>query len=67
MSKNLSSKEILKILYAQGFEMKSQKGSHLKLIKGRNTVIVPHPKSNVPTGTLLSIIRQSGLSKEDFN
>jgi predicted RNA binding protein YcfA (HicA-like mRNA interferase family) len=67
MPKLLSSKEIIAILTKQGFTLKSTKGSHCKYINEAKTVIVPHPKHEIPYGTFLSIIRQSGLSKEDFN
>ncbi len=67
MLKQLSSKEIIKILETHGFALKSQKGSHTKFVKGHLTVIVPHPKPCTPRGTLLSIIRQAGLTKEDFS
>jgi len=30
-------------------------------------VIVPHPKKEIPLGTFRSIVKQSGLSKEDFD
>lgn len=66
MLKVLSSKEVIRVLEYHGFIFKSQKGSHTKFIKGHATVIVPHPKSLIPQGTLLSIIRQAGLTKEDF-
>jgi predicted RNA binding protein YcfA (HicA-like mRNA interferase family) len=66
MSKMLSSKEIIAILERQGFVKKSQKGSHIKFVCGSRTVIVPHPKPTIPRGTFLSIVRQSGLTKEIF-
>ena len=31
-----------------GFVKKSQKGSHVKFIKGDLTVIIPHPKKEIP-------------------
>ncbi|MBC8486316.1 MAG: type II toxin-antitoxin system HicA family toxin [Bacteroidetes bacterium] len=45
----------------------SQKGSHRKYKKDKKTVIVPHPKKEVPLGTFRSIVRQSGLSSDVFN
>ncbi|MFA6988902.1 MAG: type II toxin-antitoxin system HicA family toxin [Candidatus Gastranaerophilaceae bacterium] len=67
MSKLLSSKEIIAILTKHGFTLKSTKGSHCKYINATKTVIVPHPKHEIPYGTFLSIVRQSGLLKEAFN
>lgn len=66
MSKLYSSKEIIAVLEKNGFTYKSQKGSHVKYIKNEAIVIVPHPKKEIPMGTFLSILRQSGLKKEDF-
>ena len=62
----LSSKEIIRILERNGFVYVSQKGSHRKFRKGSRIVIVPDPKREVPRGTLASIMRQSGIDKDDF-
>jgi predicted RNA binding protein YcfA (HicA-like mRNA interferase family) len=67
MPKLLSSKEIIAVLLAHGFVKVSQKGSHQKYCKGNHVAIVPAPKKEIPIGTLYSIIKQSGLSREDFN
>ncbi|MFA5517972.1 MAG: type II toxin-antitoxin system HicA family toxin [Spirochaetota bacterium] len=66
MSKLLSSREIINILEKNGFIFRSQKGSHCKFIKESYIVIIPHPRKEIPMGTFMSIIRQSGLKKEDF-
>jgi predicted RNA binding protein YcfA (HicA-like mRNA interferase family) len=63
---NFSSLHIIKVLERHGFVFKSQKGSHVKMVSGTKTVIIPHPKKQIPTGTFLSITRQSGLNKSDF-
>ena len=67
MHKLLSSKEIIRILEKNGFTFVSQKGSHKKFKKEKRIVIVPDPKKEIPRGTLASIVRQSGIDKEDFN
>ena len=56
-----NSKKLLKILKAAGFEEVSTRGSHLKLRKGDRTVILPHPKKDLPLGTVRSIYEQAGL------
>ncbi|MDP0925660.1 type II toxin-antitoxin system HicA family toxin [Paracoccus onubensis] len=56
-----NSKKLLKMLKAEGFEEVSKKGSHLKLRKGERTVILPHPKKDLPLGTVRSIYEQAGL------
>ena len=65
----LSGKEVIKILSKTGFIPARQKGSHVILKKetefGTKAVVVPL-HSEVDRGTLLEIIRQSGLKKEEF-
>ncbi len=67
----LSSKDIIRILKDLGFEPapKRGKGSHSAFVKKTGTkthlVIVPH-KNEIPRGTLLSIIEQTGLTKREF-
>jgi len=59
----MDSKEVLKILKANGFEKVSQKGSHLKLTNGERITIVPiHGSKDIPVGTLKSIEKQSGVN-----
>ncbi len=55
-----SSREIVKRLKAEGFELVSVKGSHHKFRKGEITVVVPHPKKDLPLGTARSIARRVG-------
>ncbi len=66
MYKLLSSKEIIKTLLKHEFVEVSQKGSHVKFKNKNRVVIIPHPKKEIPRGTFASILRQSGLQKEDF-
>jgi len=65
----LSGKEVCVILAKHGFLEVRRRGSYIvmqkKLPKG--TITVPVPDHNkIRIGTLQSIIRQSGLSKNDF-
>jgi predicted RNA binding protein YcfA (HicA-like mRNA interferase family) len=62
----LSSQEIIRVLKKHGFYFVSLKGSHKKFKKNSRIVIVPDPKKEIPRGTFASILRQSGLSKGDF-
>ena len=66
MHRLLSSKEIIRVLEQNGFIFVSQKGSHKKFKKEKRIVIVPHPKKEIPRGTLASIVRQAGIDKKDF-
>ena len=54
------SRRIVKRLIADGFVLVSSKGSHHKFRRGTQTVIVPHPKRDLPTGTARNIARMAG-------
>lgn len=54
------SKKIVKRLIADGFELVAVKGSHHKFRRGSQTVIVPHPKRDLPLGTARSIAKMAG-------
>jgi predicted RNA binding protein YcfA (HicA-like mRNA interferase family) len=56
-----NSRRLIQLLKAAGFEEVSKRGSHLKLRKGDAVVIVPHPKKDLPLGTVKSIYQQAGL------
>lgn len=65
----LPAREIIKALGRAGFQVVGQRGSHIKLHGKREgmerTVIVPN-YAEVPRGVLSSILRQAGLSREEF-
>lgn len=54
------SKKIVKRLLSEGFERVGVQGSHHKFRKGSITVIVPHPKKDLPIGTARSIAKMAG-------
>lgn len=54
------SKKIIKRLKDEGFELISVRGSHHKLRKGAVTIIVPHPKKDLPVGTARAIAKDAG-------
>lgn len=65
----LSGKEVVKALSKIGFVATRQKGSHIILKKQtpETTIGVVVPNHNeVDKGTLLEIIRQAKLTKQDF-
>ncbi|MCL5992471.1 MAG: type II toxin-antitoxin system HicA family toxin [Bacteroidetes bacterium] len=65
----LSAKDLCKILESHGFVYLRQKGSHIIMQKkmAESTVTIPVPNhKEIKIGTLLSIIRQSGLSRNLF-
>lgn len=55
-----NSKKIVRRLLEDDFELISISGSHHKFRKGANTVIVPHPKKDLPIGTARAIAKQAG-------
>ena len=59
----MSSREVIKILKASGFFVVDQKGSHVQFKHPQRAgrVTVPHPRPELPIGTLRSIERQSGI------
>lgn len=64
----ITSKKVLSILQKRGFEIDHISGSHYILYNkiSQKRVTVPFHGKDVAKGTLLSIIRLAGLSKEDF-
>jgi len=61
----VSGARVIEALASLGFAEISQRGSHMKLRRAESTVIVPMHKE-LASGTLRSIIRQAGLSVDDF-
>ena len=62
----LSPDDVTRILERAGFSFVSQKGSHMKYSDGVHTVIVPNHNKAIFIGTLQSIIKQSGMSFDEF-
>lgn len=60
MRMDRDSKSIVKRLKAEGWALISTKGSHHKFRRGSQTVIVPHPKKDLPLGTARSIAKMAG-------
>ena len=63
----LSSRKLIAMLELDGFSLRSIKGSHHKFVKNNRTVIVPHPKKDLPQGTIRSIVRQAGWTMKDIH
>lgn len=59
---------VIKVLEESGFSIVRQKGSHiiLKDGDGRSVVIPDHPGEELGRGILRAIIRQAGLTREEF-
>jgi predicted RNA binding protein YcfA (HicA-like mRNA interferase family) len=54
------SKKIVKRFEAEGWTLVSIRGSHHKFRKDGTTVIVPHPRKDLPLGTARSIAKAAG-------
>lgn len=65
----LSGKELIQILERHGFKVVRQKGSHVSLQKvtaeGVWRTVVPLHEA-MAKGTLMDILRQAGLSRDDL-
>jgi len=57
--------EVVKALTKVGFIVRKAKGSHVVLQRGNNFVVVPMHKE-LKRGMLLEIIRESGMTREEF-
>jgi predicted RNA binding protein YcfA (HicA-like mRNA interferase family) len=60
----VSSAEVIRIIKAAGWYLVRTKGSHQHFghASRPGIVTVPHPKKDLPIGTLKSIERQSGVT-----
>ena len=64
----MKSSEIIKILEKDGWFIHNVRGSHhqLKHPRKKGKVTVPHPKSDIPIGTLKNIFKQAQINLEDY-
>ena len=63
------SRDIIRRLRLDGFDLVAVRGSHHKFVnpKTKRVVIVPHPKSDFPRGTVGAIYsRPDGRRTEEF-
>ena len=59
----MSSRDIIKVLKRDGWYEVDQSGSHkqFKHLVKSGRVTVPHPKKDMPIGTLMNIEEQAGV------
>jgi len=64
----LSSKKIIKILKDKGFQLDHTTGSHFIFYHRElgKRVVVPYHTKDLPKGTLIMILKQAGISKDDL-
>ena len=61
----LPPKDVITVLKTLGFELISQKGSHMKYSNGSRVVIIPN-HTELAKGTLKSILMMAGIELDDF-
>jgi predicted RNA binding protein YcfA (HicA-like mRNA interferase family) len=64
----LTAQKVIRILEKRGFVLDRSKGSH-RIYYHRETkrrVVVPLHKRDLPKGTLLEILRQAGIRKDEL-
>lgn len=59
-----NSKAIIRRLESEGWALVSSKGSHHKFRRDGRTLVVPHPKKDLPTGTARAIAQAAGWLEE---
>lgn len=65
---SLTPDDLIRLLRKHGFELLRTKGSH-QIFKNRTTgkmTVVPMHKRDLPKGTLLAILKQAGIDKEEL-
>lgn len=63
----MTSSELIKILEANGWQLRSVKGSHHVYMNPATGchLTVPHPRKDLGTGLAHKILKQAGLKKGD--
>jgi predicted RNA binding protein YcfA (HicA-like mRNA interferase family) len=64
----ITAKKVIDFLLNQGFSVDHATGSHLIFYNPTNKsrAVVPRHNKDLPKGTLLSILKESGFAKEDI-
>lgn len=64
----ITSGELIGVLKKFGFQLDHTTGSHFIFYNPRTKrrAVVPCHKKDLPKGTLMSIIKEAGISKEDL-
>jgi predicted RNA binding protein YcfA (HicA-like mRNA interferase family) len=61
----VSGAEVVRALQRMGFAVARQRGSHIVLRRGTSGCVVPNHRE-LKTGTLAGLLKQAGVSIEDF-
>ncbi|MEO5787596.1 MAG: type II toxin-antitoxin system HicA family toxin [Gelidibacter sp.] len=59
----MKSSSLIKLIEKEGWELVRTKGSHhhFKHQQHKGIVTIPHPKKDIPIGTVNAILKQAGL------
>lgn len=65
---SITSQKVIKILERKGFVLDRAKGSHHIYYhdKSRRRVVIPYHRKDLPKGTLMEILKQAGINKEEL-
>jgi predicted RNA binding protein YcfA (HicA-like mRNA interferase family) len=61
----LSGRDLIQLLQKNGFKIVRQKGSHVSMHKGELKTVIPL-HDELAKGTLMGILKQCGLSKDNL-
>jgi predicted RNA binding protein YcfA (HicA-like mRNA interferase family) len=61
----ISGEELIKALRKDGFQVARRRGSHISLQKGGHRTVVPL-HDELSRGTLLGILKQCGLNRDEL-
>jgi len=64
----INPKRLIKILKEFGFELDHSTGSHFIFynLKTKRRAVVPLHAKNLPKGTLISILKEAGISRKEL-
>jgi len=62
---HVSGAEAVRAMQRLGFEVARQKGSHIVMRRDTDGCVIPNHRE-IKTGTLAGILRQAGVSAEEF-
>lgn len=64
----LTPKKLVKILLKLNFQLDHKTGSHFIFyrVSDKRRVVIPFHTKDLPKGTILSILRQAGITKEEL-
>jgi predicted RNA binding protein YcfA (HicA-like mRNA interferase family) len=61
----VSGADVIRALQHLGFSIARQRGSHVVMRRGPSGCVVPNHRE-LKAGTLLGILRQAGITKDEF-